>query len=432
MSNRCKFLVATMPVPGHVAPFASLVRELVRRGHEVVWYGSRHFQKGIEATGARFAPMVRGHDTGDAQYDVHFPERKRHSGLKQVVFDFENLFVRGIAGMLEDLRAILREYPADALLGDPAVAATRILGEREGPPAAILNVTVLSFETPELAAFGLGLPFDRSFVGKLRNSLTYALVDHVVFRSVNRAYRKLARQHDWPIRPFRPSLSSFLHLQPMVPSFEYPLTDLPRQLHFIGALLPDAPRDFQPPAWWERAVESGKPLVLVTQGTIATRAEELIQPTLIALAEEDVMVIATTGGARADQLGFPIPGNAIVEPFVPFVNLMPHVSAYITNGGYGGVCVALSHGVPVIAAGTTEDKMEVANRVAHSGVGINLKTNRPTVEQLRAAVRTLLENPSFSQRARAIQNDLARHDAPSEGASLLEQLARTRQPVLRV
>lgn len=426
-----KFLIATMPVPGHVAPFAPLVRELLRSGHEVVWYGSRHFQKSIEATGARYAPMIKGHDIGDARYDQHFPERKQFSGLKQVVFDFEKIFVEGIPGMIEDLRNILRDYPADILLADPAVAAARILSERGGPPAAVLNITVLSYETSEMAAFGLGLPFNNSLVGRLRNRLTYKLVDHVVFRSVNRAYRKLAKQYDWPLRPFRPSLSSFLHLQPMVTSFEYPLRNIPGQVHFIGVLLPDAPRDFTPPVWWDKVLKSNKPRVLVTQGTIATNADELIRPTLEALAGEDVWAIATTGGKRAEELGFPIPTNAIVEPFIPFVTLMPHIDVYVTNGGYGGICIALAHGVPVISAGTTEDKTEVGNRVAHSGAGLNLKTNRPGADQLHSVIRKVLDDRTFAARATAIKTELAKHNAPREAARLLERLAQTRQPVLR-
>jgi MGT family glycosyltransferase len=427
----CRFLIVTMPVPGHVAPFAPLVRELLRRGHEVVWYGSRHFQKSIEATGARFAPLVRPLDYGDSRYEEHFPERAAYGGLRKVVFDFEKLFVDVIPGMVEDLRDILRDYPADVLLGDPAVAATRILSERGAPPAAVLNITVLSFETPELAAFGLGLPFDNSFFGRLRNRLTYLLVDHVIFRSVNRAYRQIARRHDWPARPFRPSLSAFLHLQPMVREFEYPLASLPPQLHFIGVLLPEAPRDFEPPSWWERVVGGDKPVVLVTQGTIATDADELIRPTLAALADESVHVIAATGDERGEDLGFPIPANAVVERFIPFAAVMPHIAIYITNGGYGGICIALAHGVPVIAAGTTEDKMEVANRVAYSGVGLNLRTNRPSPTQLRSAVRRMLTEPIFAARARSIRDELAKHDAASEAAVLLERLAQTRQPVVR-
>jgi len=420
-----------MPVPGHVAPFAPLVRELLRRGHEVVWYGSRHFQKGIEATGARFTPMREEIDYGDAQYNEHFPERARLDGLKQVVFDFEHLFVSVIPAMIDDICRVLQKFSADVLIGDPAVAATRILSETQDFPAAVLNITVVGYESRDMGAFGLGLSFSNTFGGRLRNWLSYRLIDHVVFRSVNRAYSKLAKQHRWPQRPFRPSVSQYLHLQPMVPSFEYPLSDIPPQLHFIGVLLPEAPSHFVKPVWWARVIQSGKPIVLVTQGTVATNADELIRPTLEALANEDAWVVATTGGKNADELGFPIPSNAIVEPFIPFVTIMPHIRLYVTNGGYGGICIALAHGVPVISAGTTEDKTEVGGRVAHSGAGLNLKTNRPSVEQIRTAVRTILDEPSYSNRARAIRDELAAHDAASEAAALLERLALTRKPVER-
>jgi MGT family glycosyltransferase len=426
-----KFLVATMPIPGHVAPFAPLVRELLHRGHEVVWYGSRYFQKNIEATGARFAPLKTGIDFGDSQYNRHFPERAKYSGLKQVVFEFEKLFVESIPGMVKDLTEIIEEYRPDVLIGDPAVGATRILSETRDMPAAVLNITVLSFENPALAAFGLGLPFDDSFFGRIRNRLTYKLVDHVIFRPVNRAFSAMSRKNGWPVRPFRPSLVPHLNLQPMVPSFEFPVSPMPPEVHFIGALMPDPPRNFAPPDWWDRVLNSGKPVVLVTQGTVATNADELIRPTLEALANEDLWVVATTGGKTGTELGLPMPANAIVEPFIPFATIMPHISAYVTNGGYGGVCIALAAGVPVVSAGTTEDKMEVGNRVAHSGVGINLKTNRPTPIQVRDAVRALMTQPSYKARARMIQAELATHDAPKEGATLLEELARTRQPVLR-
>lgn len=426
-----KFLIATMPIPGHVAPFAPVARELVRRGHEVVWYSSRFFQDSIERTGARFEPIRSTVDYGDSQYNHYFPGRAQLSGLKQLVFDFQHLFVEPIHGMVQDLRTILQRYPADVLLGDPAVAATRILGDTDGVPAATLNITVVSFQSRDLAAFGLGLPFSNSFVGRLRNKATYLLVDHVLFRDVNRAYRTLAQQHGWPVQPFRPSVSSFLHLQSLVASFDYPISDLPPQVHFIGALMPDAPKQFSPPAWWDTVINSGRPLVLATQGTIATNVDELIRPTLEALANEDVWVIATTGGKPVETLDLEVPTNAFVVPFIPFVTVMPHIDVYVTNGGYGGVTVALANGVPIVSAGTTEDKPEVGNRIAYSGAGINLKTHRPTAEQVRAACREIIRNPSYRERARALQRELAQHDAPCEAADLLEQLARTRGPVLR-
>jgi len=427
-----KFLIATMPIPGHVAPFTPVVRELLRRGHEVVWYGSNFFRNKIEASGARFEPIRSAIDFGDNDYNRHFPERAKLGGLKQVVFDFEHLFVGSIPGMVKDLRAILQHYKADVLLGDPAVAAMRVLSDKDGYPAATLNITVMGLYSRDLAAFGLGLPFNNSLLGRIRNRLSYWLVDHVVFRSVNRAYRRLAKQHDWQVLPFRPTASKFLQLQPMVPSFEYPITDLPPQVHYIGALLPDLPRDVVLPKWWQSMLDSGRPIVLVTQGTIATNSDELIRPSLLALADENVWVIAATSNKRADELDFAIPDNARVEPFVPFVAIMQHVALYITNGGYGGISIALTHGVPVISAGTTEDKMEVGNRVAYSGVGINLKTNVPTVEQVRDAVREVMGNSRYAQRAKAIQADLAKQDAAGSAAGLLEELARTQRPVTRL
>jgi len=83
-----------------------------------------------------------------------------------------------------------------------------------------------------------------------------------------------------------------------------------------------------------------------------------------------------------------------------------------------------------VIGGATEDKPEVANRVVRAGVGINLKTNRPTAEQLRAAVKEVLGTAGYRQHARRLQTELAQHDAPTESAMLIEQLAATRQPVV--
>jgi UDP:flavonoid glycosyltransferase YjiC (YdhE family) len=126
-----------------------------------------------------------------------------------------------------------------------------------------------------------------------------------------------------------------------------------------------------------------------------------------------------------------LPANARIAPFIPFGALLPHVDVMITNGGFGGVQLALAHGIPLVVAGATEEKPEIAARVAWSGAGINLQTKTPTPGQLRAAVREVQANPRYRHNAQLIQSDYARHNAPEEAAALLEQLAATGQPVLR-
>ena len=92
--------------------------------------------------------------------------------------------------------------------------------------------------------------------------------------------------------------------------------------------------------------------------------------------------------------------------------------------------LALANGVPVIVAGITEEKPEVANRVEHAEAGINLRTAAPTREQIRSAVRTILSDQRFRKGAQKIQAESARHDPPTEAAILIEQLAITQRPVL--
>jgi MGT family glycosyltransferase len=426
-----RFLFATMPVPGHVAPIAPVARRLVERGHTVVWYTSRFLQKEVEATGAAFRAINSTVDYGDSAYDVHFPERKRFTGLRQLVFDFEHLFVGAVEGYVKDLRAIAAEHQPDVLVTDPAVAAGWLLEQVDGLPMATINVTVLGLESRDTAPFGLGLPPSASRIGRIRNRALMWLVDHVIFRRVNRAYRVLAKRHAWPVAPFRPRAGRFLYLQPSIPELEYPISDLPPQVHFIGALLPDPPAQFSEPDWWPdvaAARAQGRSVVLVTQGTIATNPADLITPAMEGLASEDVLVVVA--GADATTLGS-VPANVRVARFVPFGLLMPMVDVYVTNGGFGGVMIALSHGVPVVSAGTSEDKAEVGARLGVAGVGINLKTRRPQPELVRNAVRKVLDDPKYRTRADTISRELADRDGPVLAVDLLEELAATHEPVLR-
>ena len=72
----------------------------------------------------------------------------------------------------------------------------------------------------------------------------------------------------------------------------------------------------------------------------------------------------------------------------------------VTNGGYGAVQRALSTGIPLVVAGNTEDKPEVAARVAWAGAGIDLSSGTPTPKAIRAAVREVLGDGRYMGRAR--------------------------------
>jgi UDP:flavonoid glycosyltransferase YjiC (YdhE family) len=122
-----------------------------------------------------------------------------------------------------------------------------------------------------------------------------------------------------------------------------------------------------------------------------------------------------------------MPDNMRAEPFVPFDRLLPSVDVLVTNGGFGGVQQALAAGVPVVVAGRTEDKAEVGARVEWSGVGVVLKTRRrtdaTTAGAVRAGVLTVLDTPSYRDRAAELADEYARHDGISRTAAVVEELA---------
>jgi UDP:flavonoid glycosyltransferase YjiC (YdhE family) len=130
---------------------------------------------------------------------------------------------------------------------------------------------------------------------------------------------------------------------------------------------------------------------------------QLVAPTLAALADRsDLIVLATTGGRPLETLQGAVPANAFLERMLPFDQIMPQVDVLVTNGGYGTVTYALGVGVPLVVAGLSEDKPEVAARVTWSGAGIDLKTDSPTPGQVRDAVDTILTEPGYRDAARRL------------------------------
>ncbi|GGO25177.1 glycosyltransferase [Deinococcus humi] len=421
-----RILIASQPITGHVLPLLPIARELVRRGHALSWYTGSGYAAQVEAVGAEFLPFVHARDFDDADLGATFPERNRHRGLRQLQHDVQQIFVGGIEGNMHDLREIHRAWPADAVLADQTLVAALLHAESGGPPCALLGVLPLGIQSRDTAPFGLGLPPSATVAGRVRNRALHWLTQQVVFGAASRDLSAACRRMGVRERPFALPPSPHLMLQPTVPAFEYPQSDLPRSLHFIGPITPPSPLQVNLPAWWPDLLESPRPVVLVTQGTLATNRNELIVPAVRALENEDVLVIVA-GAAGLD----PLPINARAAAFIPFAALLPHVSVYVTNGGYGGVQSALAHGVPVVVAGSTEDKSEVGGRVAHAGVGLNLRTARPAPERLRRAVLELLGDSPQRRRAQAMGAEMRRHDAPSEAATLVAELARTGRAIER-
>ena len=315
------------------------------------------------------------------------------------------------------------DFPADVLVGDPMAFGLMFRSQMGGPPFAGISLLPLSLPSRDTAPWGLGILPGRNIITKTRNRFLNFLTYRVLLRDVTTYANNVRRtvgaepldgpffEAGWKI----PSLA--MHIS--TPAFEYPRSDQPGHFHFIGPILPEPNLTFQPPHWWSD-LDGSESVILVNQGTLARNIDDLIVPTIKGLEDENVLVVAVP--LKEGQLGDVAP-HARAESFIPFDHLLPHVDVMVTNGGYGGTQWALSQGIPLVVAGETEDKKEVAARVEWSGAGINLRNQRPSPAQVRGAVKEVLSNPVYRENARRIQADFATYDAPTRAAGLLEALA---------
>lgn len=429
-----RLIVAATPIYGHVAPLRSIAADLARRGHEVTFLTGSTFKSFIETAGIRFVPFG-GRSDFDFLDPDSFPLRANvPPGVPQIDFDIRHVFADPIPDQHRTLQALAqaarREHPGEAvvLLHDTVFMGVWpvLLGAQGIRPDAVIGIGVnpLTLRSTDTAPFGLGLAPDNSEEGRARNKHLNALVENEAFAGAQAHLAAVLRSTGTTASPpfifdgFVSLPDQFLQLS--IADLEYHRTDAPDGLRFVGALTP-APSAFEPPPWWARVVEARK-VVAVTQGTIANRdLDELIVPTLRAAEDMDVMVVALTG--RQDAKVSSIPVNAVVADFVSFEHLMPHVDLMVSNGGYGGVQQALRHGVPLVLAGESEDKIEVNARVAHTGAAINLATSRPDPAALRGAIERVLSEPTYLRHARRLQREFGHHNAFEEIDAAVRSLA---------
>jgi UDP:flavonoid glycosyltransferase YjiC (YdhE family) len=83
--------------------------------------------------------------------------------------------------------------------------------------------------------------------------------------------------------------------------------------------------------------------------------------------------------------------------------------------------MAISHGIPVISAGLTEDKEEVSAHVQWSGAGIDLRSNHATPEAIKHAVDEIFAQSGYRERAKQLSLEFASHDVEAELLSLIEE-----------
>jgi UDP:flavonoid glycosyltransferase YjiC (YdhE family) len=426
-----RVIMAAIPVPGHVNPLRPIAAHLVAQGHEVVFVTGTTMRDAVEATGATFHPLK-----GAANYDGRdvyrcFPHlTQAEPGVPQIEVYISEVLAGPMKDQHETIQDVLAQRPDTPTvamhdlcfnglwpvqLGAPGITPVRVIG---------LGVMVLPVSSVDTAPFGMGMLPDATPSGHERNRRLNAEVQEA-FKAAQETTEELLRECGaTQIPPYYFDAQVLVPdqvLQLSVPGMEYPRSDLPSSVSFMGAVVEEKNEDAPVPSWWDDVLNAEK-VVFVSQGTVSNKDfSELLRPTIDALADQDCLVVATTGQRPIEELG-PLPANVRATEYIPYSMLLPHVDVFVCNGGFGGVQQALGCGVPLVLAGETEEKKDSTAHAAWTGAAVNLATGRPLTTDVRAAVLKVLGDDTFRTAARRLQSEYAEYDALRTISNIVTEL----------
>ena len=390
-----KALFFSLPAQGHVNPSLPLVRELVGRGDEVIYYATGRFTGQVDSTGARYR----------SYRDAFLADLSQVSAQTD---ELSWLLMRTSARVLgAELDSCRQERP-DYIVTDSLAPWGHWLGAILKVPV-VTSVSTFAFNRHVLAfglAHGVRPKSGRRVLAKLRH-IGKAFLLH----------RRLCRTHGVKGPGVLDSVMGHSdlnivytsrHFQPCAETFN-------EQFQFVGPMTSRAETATFP---WGQV--QGRRVVYVSLGTLFNADVAFYRMCFEASAGEDYQVILSTGpNVPLEALG-PVPPNFIVASHVPQLAVLQRVQAVVTHGGMNSVSESLANGVPVVVIPQMGEQAIVGRRVAHLGVGLCLTKEAVTAETLRASVRQVLDDERFPTQVAVVRQSFLGAGGVARAADAIE------------
>jgi UDP:flavonoid glycosyltransferase YjiC (YdhE family) len=377
---------------GHFNPLVPFARAFERAGHELIFAGPPDLAAAVEAAGFDFWQFDPPPEDELSTIWARVPELPPDEANAVVIGE---IFGRlNSTAALPKLRAAFEDWRPGVVLRDPNEYASALAAELHGVPHARVAIGLVSSEE-------LGLRIAAGPIDVIRRA------------------EGLPPDPDGDVLRGSPYLSNFPRTldegeQADTHRFHDPAWDEP-----AGEL----------PGWWPGSED--QPLVYVTFGSVAgsfPQAPPVYRVALEAVADLPARVLLTVGrDLDLDALPLP-PANVRIEPWVPQQDVLGHAAAAVVHGGSGSTLGALAAGLPLVVVPLFADQPENARRVAEVGAGIAVEPAREepsaTIAPLRAAIESVLADPSYRERAAALADELRAEPSVDEAVPLLERLDR--------
>ena len=362
-----RVLIVTAGSRGDVAPFTGLGQRLERAGHRVALAAHDRFADLVRSAGLEFRSLP-----GDPVQLVRARTAAPSPEAARSVF----------AGFLDEL-------------GDGVVAAV----------AAGTDIVLTAFGPAPLSravADGSGLPSAGVYLAPAPGAPSGSL------------YADVLRRLDLPQvpgdRPIRYGFSPAVVPRP---------ADWPASAQMAGYWWPAVPPGWQPPEPLVEFLAAGPPPVFVGFGSMTPDHERLPDVVAAAVKRAGVRAVVQSGWAELGPAG----DDVLVVGDLPHEWLFPRTAAVVHHAGAGTTGAGLRAGVPAVPVPVLVDQPFWADRLHRLGVAPPpVPMADLTADSLADALRSVLDRPSYRDRAAELGHRIRAEDGAAEVLALLSRL----------
>lgn len=376
------FVYYSLPAHGHTNPTLPIFKELVAKGHTVLYYSLPEFKEKIERTGAIFRLYPEG-----MQLD---PRVSKNVSL------FGKQLVKVADEITDSLIAEIKNDQIDCIIYDSFSLWGKTTSTFLHIPAVVFYTTI-AFNERVLPNF---LP---AYVSVFANGL-FAIPNLI---SGYNHYKRIAKKYGFRAESFNNAMFNTEQCNIVFTSqyFQPGSAQFDKTFHFIGPSIDtrhDAKKMFA-------EIPSNKKIIYISVGTIFNDNLQFFITCIKAFEHSDYFVILSLGH-RFTVKDLPyVPPNFLVQNSVPQLEVLKKADIFISHGGMNSINESLYYGVPLILVPQMVEQHINALRVKKLGAGIIVPRNYVTSEKLRSTVGQVLEDKKFAVNALKIRQTL--HDA---------------------
>lgn len=371
-----RILAVTWDGGGNVPPMLGIAGEMRRRGHQIRVLGHPGQGEAVTSAGLDFVAYRRARS---------WSPTVTATGARFLLRFLFGVFTEPRIG--EDVRDELLREPVDLALIDSMTLAGLRAAERAGVPTAVLMHTLRRYHTHAWSRGPIGIV---ATVRGMRPGWLWNAADRVL-------------------------VATDADLDPAA------RTRLPGNVRYTGVVQ----------ASIHPTTAKEVPLVLVSFSTIFFEHQEVtLQNVLDGLKGLPIRVVVTTGAVAPDALR--PPSNCEVHQYLHHDDILPSAALVVGHGGHSTTMRALAHGVPLLVLPMHHllDQAMIGKAIAAAGAGQVLRKTA-SAEEIRTAVWSLLQDPSYRRAAEAVGARLRSRNGAIFAADELEDLLKVREDSTR-